>query len=98
LAQLYAASGDDSKAVAAYRMAIAMTGGDPPTWIGLAMTYKRMRRRKEAIHALAEAAAGTPKYMRRWRGTLRIRLKYRIRGWRDPGPMHDGRVRLWGGM
>lgn len=101
LARLYVAVGDTSKTIAAYRMAIAMTGGSPSAWAGLARAYARTHRRKDAIRALSQAALGVPEYLRRWGRVQRIRWKHRLQAWRDdrnPTGHEAGRPRLWGGM
>lgn len=101
LARLYAAVGDSSKAIAAYRMGIAMTGGDPPAWAGLARAYIRTGRTKDAIGSLSEAAIAAPEYLRTRGKVFRLRWKHRLRAWRDRDSQDIRKLaspQLWGGM
>jgi len=101
LGWLYAATGNSAKALAAYRMAVAMTRGSPSAWAGLARIEMKKGLRKEGIGALSKAALDTPKSFRAWWITRRIRLTQRLQARRDQKNLEGSdlsRPALWGGM
>ncbi|HXV15151.1 MAG TPA: tetratricopeptide repeat protein, partial [Gemmatimonadaceae bacterium] len=100
LASLHAAMGNWPKAIAGYRMAVAMSGS-PSASLGLARAYLRTRRVKDAFSALVQAATVAPKFsIKRGRVKWR-RLRQHFRNWTDDRNRErpdSRRLALWGGM
>ena len=83
LARLDAARGAWIKAVAGYRMAIAMGIDMLGVWVGLARAYTRTRRRREAFAALLQAGMRVPRELLWWGKRLWARRRRAVESWRD---------------
>src|SRR5262249_28760778 len=100
LAQLHAATGEWNKAVAGYRIAIAMGIDIAAAWFGLARAYTRGGQPRDAVVALLQACARAPRDSWRW-GKRRWLRWCRAMGGRLKGenvaekPADEGRPRMW---
>jgi len=97
LAWLHAADGATTKAIAGYRMAIAMGFDTADAWRSLAGLYLHSRRWRDATHALLRSGKRAPRECWRWTRRRWRKLRKSFRCWRDARSMMNvaDRPKLW---